>query len=371
MFKKILPLLVLPLLLCTQCRNNDPQSEITITRNHQSSVNVRDLFEKYEFVYLETTDSALVGMPQKILRKGELLYINDGKNLFQYSAQGVFERALRRKGRGPGEYSQISDFVVTDKAIFVLDRNQKTLIEYDLFNNHIDTYPLELYVASFEVRDECRVLLHVAYQRDSDEKIVEYDLCTKSFGNRFWPIHPSHNTYRHFMGQQNFYRYGDMLLFHEPMNNTIYRLTDNGTTVHHNLNLFGKNPPASFWDAEYADVVDIMVRLNESGYCYGTPVYAESDHQILFTYKEPAGYAICLYEKGDGGSIQFDAITFSSDESVSVKVADLNIIATDSDSVIFSITGDKFFDSNDKPLSTEFPEAQLYGNPVICIASLK
>jgi hypothetical protein len=371
MTRKLLPLLVLPLLLCTQCRNDDPQNEITITHNHQSSVNIRDMFEEYKFVYLETTDSAIVGMPQKILRKGELLYINDGKTLFQYSTQGDFLRALRRQGRGPGEYSQISDFVVTDKAILVLDRNQKALIEYDLLNNHVDTYPLGLSVASFEVLDECRVLLHVAYQRESNEKIVEYDLRTKSFGNIFWPIHPSHNTYRHFMGQQNFYRYGDMLLFHEPMNNTIYKLTDNRATIRYNLNLFGKNPPEGFWDAEYIDVMDVMIRLNDSGYCYGTPVYAESDSQILFTYKEPAGYAMCLYEKGDGRSIQFDAITFSTDESVSVNVADLNIIATDSENVIFSITGDKFFDSNDNPLSTEFPEAQLYGNPIICLVLLK
>jgi hypothetical protein len=371
MSKKLLPLLVLPLLFYMQCRNNDSQNEITITRNHRSSVNIRDIFEEYRFVYLQTTDSTLVGMPQKILHAGERIYISDGNALFQYSLQGDFFGALRRQGRGPGEYSQISDFAVKDNAILVLDRNQKTLIEYDLLNNHVDTYPLGLYIASFEVLDECKVLLHVAYQSESDEKLVEYDLCTKSFGNRFWPIHPSHNTYRHFMGQQNFYRHAGKLLFHEPMNNNIYQITENEAQIRYNLNLFGKNPPESFWDAEYVDVLDIMTRLKESGYSYGTPVYAESDNQILFTYKEPAGYVMCLYEKGDGTSIQFDAITISSDDSVSVKVAGLNVMATDSENIIFSISGDKFYNENDELLSAEFSEAQIYGNPVICIASLK
>lgn len=364
-------LLLSALLIFTCCDRSGDRNEILISKNYRSAVHIDDIFSEYEFIRLQTSDSVVVGSPRKILRDGESIYISDGRSLFRFSMAGAHISTLHREGRAPGEYSQISDFDLTEDGSIVLDRNNKMLLRYDSSDRFVDSYPLGLFVSSIRTLDDCRVLLHNAYQRESGDKLLEYDLCTKKLSGGFWPIHESHYTYRHFMEQKNFYEYDGKLIFHEPMNNTIYEIADNAATVRYDLNLYGRNPPQDFWNSRYADIMDIMNDLNGSGYCYGTPVYAESDDQLLFTFRDPEKYMMCLYDKREGTSVQFDAVTISSDGRVSIGVADINLNATSPENMIFCISGDKFFDGNDELLSDEFSGVEMFGNPVICVATLK
>jgi hypothetical protein len=361
MKKSALTLLSL-LLLTAGCSSENPETpELTITRNHQPTLPIGELFTDYRLVQLETSDSILVGVPQKTLTDGKNIFISDGRALFQFSPNGTHLTTLHREGRGPGEYRRISDFALTEEGVLLLDMFGRQLLSYTLDGQHLATYPLDTTIASIEPLDNGRVLMHNANQGGSSDKLIIFDLATATPTTSFWPIPPTHTTYRHFTGQNNFFRFKETLLFHEPMSNTIHQIEEGKVTPHRTLDLFNRNPPSGFWDTEYIDVMDIQERLTAGGYAYGTPVYAEGDNRILFTFRDPAGYHLCLHDKRTGTSVQFDSLAISPDGRVRVPASGLNITATTPDRILLSISANHLIDNQNHPQTP---------NPLICIATL-
>ncbi|MDX1629639.1 MAG: 6-bladed beta-propeller, partial [Fulvivirga sp.] len=115
----------------------DPNQSIDISSGQLKNI---------RFVPLEATQSSLVGNILKLDKDSTtgFWYILDANNpykLFIFDNDGNFVKDIEHHGNGPGEYSSINDFYLSDgKWIEILDGNTHRLIRYDL---KIDTLLIE------------------------------------------------------------------------------------------------------------------------------------------------------------------------------------------------------------------------------------
>lgn len=96
---------------------NDPETKIFIS----------DLASDIRYVKLETNPDCMLDLILKVVTDQDLIFIHSHTNpsgyLFIFSNTGKFIRQIGKQGRGPGEYSSISDFTIDriNKRIYLLD----------------------------------------------------------------------------------------------------------------------------------------------------------------------------------------------------------------------------------------------------------
>lgn len=313
---------------------------ISLKDNLQSEISICDLFEDLTYVTIDSSDSSsapLIGMITKSLLYDNKIYISDLKNIHIYDLSGAFITMLSRYGRGSNEYLGINDFAVYDDQILILDQNKK-LLKYAIDGTCLQSLTLDFYPSSLCVVDSEQLLLTSAYQAEED-KFHVYNLNTLEKVNSFYPIEKPQITWRHFRGQTNFYRYKDKLLYHEPMNNTLYNLRDTTLMPIMNVDLFGRNAPDDFWQRTFDNVMDINLEANDQKYCFGIPSYCENDDNLWFTYRDGANYRICLYSKDDMSSIQSSNISIP-ELSANISVDEIYFSLESDHEQMMVITGD-------------------------------
>jgi len=353
------------------CNNNAAEYDIIhVNKNIVEAIPIEHFLSDYQFIELEATDSALVGAPQKVALMNGVFFISDGSRLFQFTMEGKHLRTLDKKGRGPQEYLSIWDFTVTDKEILIWDQNSRKFFRFSLDDTFINSYTIDNYAATIYPIDNDKVLFSSAYQEKDEFKYLIRDLETMDKISSFYPINEAEISYRHFMNQNNFSEYRGALLFHEPMNNYIYEIRNQEVRPIHYFDIYGQNPPEAFWKSKYEHIMDISMTASKNGYCYGIPLYAEGDNQIVFSFRYDNKYMICCFLKEQKESVQSENVILHQDVPA-VTVAHINTYATSGDFFLFTVAGDSFFDSYGMPFSEELSHISNNGNPVICLAKLK
>ena len=364
-------LLVLVLLI-SGCWSDKTEEigRIGINKNESDGISIDDIFADYKFISLEATDSSLVGSPRKIVLKNDLIFVSDGKNLFQFTTDGKHLRTLNRYGRGPEEYLSIWDFIVSDKEIVVWDQNSRKIVRYSLENIHINSYNLDRFAASIYLIDNDKVLFSSSYQGDDEYKFMVCDLETMEVVAKFHPISKAQTTYRHIMNQDNYYVYKNALLFHELMSNHIYEIDNYEFKPVYYIDIYGKNPPEEFWEKEYEHVGDIQEIAQKNGYSYGIPIYAESENQVVFSFRRDNTSLLCSYLKRTKESIQSEKlILFPGVPAIDVSQIKFN--TESEETFLLAIESNAFYEDIDMPYAKELSYLSNNGNPVICIAKLK
>ena len=345
-------------------------NRISINENELDAILIDNIFSDYKFISLEETDSSLVGAIRKIVLKNDVIYVSAGGRLFQFTTTGKHLRTLDRYGRGPEEYISIWDFIVSDKDILVWDQNSRKIIRYSLENRHIASYSLDHFAASIYLIDRDKVLFSSSYQGDDEYKFIVRDLETMDIITSFHPINMAQTTYRHVMYQDNYYVYKDALLFHEPMNNHIYEIDNHELKPIHYIDIYGKNPPEEFWEKEYEHVGDIQTIAQKNGYSYGVPIYAESENQVVFSFRSDNTSLLCSYLKRTRESVQSEKlILFPGIPAIDVSQIKFN--TESEEAFLLAIESNAFYEDIDTPYAKELSYLSNNGNPVICIAKLK
>jgi hypothetical protein len=104
-----------------------------------------DIFQEFEFIRLETTDSCLIGRVDKILFENNSYYILDNMShaIYCFSSLGKHLLTLDHFGQGPDEYLDIHEFVVENDNIWICDNTSQRVLCYDKSQNVIDLIDLK------------------------------------------------------------------------------------------------------------------------------------------------------------------------------------------------------------------------------------
>ena len=305
---------------CSHNSYNIPS--IRILENFASEIQIEELFGEVIYLTLSSNDETLpIGIITGAFMSKEYIYISDSKSIYIIDKKGALINIVNRYGRSLQEYLGISDFCVqNDEYIYVLDKN-KRIVKYNFQGEYIASSELKYYPASMDILGEGNLILTSAYQSDEDKFII-YDCETLNLLHSFVPINRKQITWRHIYGQSNFYKRGEEILFHEPMNNTIYQINESGFTPKYCFDLFGRNISENFFNGHYSSIVEANIEAEKNAVCFGLPVYSETDEEIWFTYRDGSHYRICKHDKLEQYSVQCDRLNFT-ELSLSMPITDI------------------------------------------------
>lgn len=195
----------------------------------QTKATVSELFPETCVVPLQTSDSSLVGVMVKDLkRSGDRLFLlnqmSSRANLLCFDTTGKFVRTIDRIGHGPQEYTYLGDFVaVPDSNAWVLTTEQGKYMIFDTAGNYLSTVRQQqpyYYNRQFIRTDDstCIVFHDGTFPENSD--LLEVDARTFAIRRSAPASDPLASE-----GTRPLSLWGGKVLYYH-MNDTIYDATD-------------------------------------------------------------------------------------------------------------------------------------------------
>lgn len=295
---------------CQSIRHKDETATIKIVESQIDSIDLSSIFGIRQIVKIDTS-VCILGRIIKVKCDGDDVYVWDNLGLHRFSENGKNVFHIGNKGRGHEEYVSIGDFDVRDSTIAILDMYKKVLL-FDINGNYKSSTDLDFYAVGCLLTPE-GLILTSGYQ-EMTEKFHVLRLSDLKEISAFGECRENDLTYRHFIQQQYFYRdeHG-RLLYHELMNNTVSLLSEKEIKPLYEFDLYGKTPPAEFWNHRFESVMDVVQQMDAQGYCYGLPLYAVGGdtHFFMFTEKGAATFTVADTKRNFSSSSQmvyFDKI---------------------------------------------------------------
>lgn len=116
----------------------------TISPENVAEVQLDEVMRDYQFLRLETPDEVSIELVRKVTFRDDRIYLFDSHpsgsraKISVFDSDGAFQYVIDKTGRGPGEYTEIHDFDLTDENIIVISTSQ--ILYYERSSgNHVRT----------------------------------------------------------------------------------------------------------------------------------------------------------------------------------------------------------------------------------------
>jgi len=253
-----------------------PTLETDITSN--AKLELSEYFNNFRMIKLP--NDTIMGEIERIKYENNCIYISDGRTLFIFSEKGNLLSCFEKKGNGPGEYSEITDFMIDGETIMILDRNQQRLITYDHLGKSMTTSNLEYDAQAISPIVNNSFFLYSGIDYSHKLRRVKNGQQDSSY----LPVDKNQAEYLFIFAHHNFYQYQKSIYFFQPINDTVYVSDESGDiTPSFYVNFKGRNIPPSFLKKHYKDVKDFFDQLYEKSYAYGVYSFAIYDRFLMFS----------------------------------------------------------------------------------------
>ena len=146
--------------------SNDTPDLDSIVRNHK-------------FTRLETSEECLVGEVYKLSCRNKKYYILDRhlqKALFVFDEEGKFRNRIGRRGRGPGEFIEPTDFIVSDSCVTVFYMFGHKLLYYNPDGTFIRSVRLPYSIYEIESGGDGSAIYAVGGDNSKCDSLKNYEL---------------------------------------------------------------------------------------------------------------------------------------------------------------------------------------------------
>jgi hypothetical protein len=258
-----------------------PSIVADVTSN--AELKLSEYFENFRM--LKLPNDTIMGEIQRIKYENKRIYISDKKTLFVFSDDGELLSCFRKIGRGPGEYFDITDFMVDGEAITILDRNQQRLLTYDHHGTITSMRNLGNYAHAISPSVDNSFFLYLGDQFSHKLRRVR----NSQDDSLYLSVDENRAKYLFIFAHHNFYQYQKSIFFFQPINDIVYESVEGGRIKpSFYVDYKGKNIPASFFKRQYGDVKVFFDELLTRSYAYGIYSFALYERYMMFGsfYKE-------------------------------------------------------------------------------------
>lgn len=132
-----LMLLIISMLCsCSYSKKGDKEvgERIPITIEEDSKINFSDIFERIDYIPLETTDTSLVGIVERFRIFDHKVCLLCDKSLLLFDTNtGQAISKISKLGNAPGEYQSLYDVSISeDGNVELLDMNERKIRRYGI-----------------------------------------------------------------------------------------------------------------------------------------------------------------------------------------------------------------------------------------------
>lgn len=256
--------------------------------------------DSISYLCLDSQDAALIGAVNKFIRKGNVIYLLDRyktKSVKKFLTDGTFITNIGKYGEGPGEYSEPTDFIVTDSTVIIYDQFASRFNYYKLDGEYIRSQKLPFLCLRFHRFSENNYLF---CSLDADNQhlpsIEDYSLfqADSTFAIKKRGFYRKRGKYSSIISDYNFAELGGRLYYHPPFSGKIYEVTDDGR---YNLNIhldFGKRqlPEELLLEENWKEFKD---KSDENQYSFFLGEYLFVNDIVYFAYTLQHTLYRCFY----------------------------------------------------------------------------
>lgn len=243
--KYIYSFLLLLLLVFCSAFDSPNESIVTINVKTRKLSPLSELIANYNgYIRLESSDDCLIEQIGKTIIVNDTLYIMDKprRTVFLFNADsGKYLNKISKIGRGPGEYTDLSDFDVYASKIYTLSYADRKLNVYSSDNKNIARINIPDKYTKLKVVDDDRVWLYAENSNADLHNFALLNIATGNIEQRFDRFAEDGGYVRNatpFCGE-----YKGRLYTAKYFDNRIYALNDNEYTAVYDLDMHLQNIP--------------------------------------------------------------------------------------------------------------------------------
>ena len=297
------------MLLCSCQPTERDHSIATIEVDVISNAELK-LSEYFEnFRMLKLSSDSVMGIIHRIRYANNRIYISDRTYMFIFSDTGELLSCFTKRGRGPGEYSGITDFIVDGETIVVLDRSFRKLQTYSHSGEYISTHDLECWAQAVSPMVDHTCFLYYGTQYCENERYKLRRVKSGQEDSLYLAIDKHQANYLKIFSNHNFYQHQESIYFFETYNDTVYESIRGGS-----MNPFfcvdfqGKNIPASFFERDYTDILHFSQEFDKQLYAYGVVDFVVNDRFLMFGSYYQKNKKLTVFDRKDQISNTFATV---------------------------------------------------------------
>lgn len=226
------------IVFCTAChREPSGYAEETIKFHDMDEGAYGDMLEAFMpmadcMILRPETEEYLFSDMDKVVYSGGMFYIMDWvhRKIVAFGEDGMPGYSLSRRGRGPGEYLQISDFDVdTHGNVWVIDGQRDRLLKYTGEGDAMETLDLRYEADFIKVLPSDSLFLALSLWDDSKYRKKTILLADSGLGVKTSAVErDKYSDPDYMLPSQGFTGVEDGVLYHRPVSDRIYRIAGSG-----------------------------------------------------------------------------------------------------------------------------------------------
>ncbi len=368
--------------MCTSCgqqqtkqidRSGIVSGELkTVVVPKRANISVDSIIADVEFLKLGKTGDILVGDITKLWITPQYIVIADrfqSKAIFIFDRSGNAQAIINRLGRGPQEYTDMTDAILTSdgKGIVILDAYKKKLLYYSMTGDFLYDKDLPFNVSDLEYMDEQKIIA-LTYEYQKNDPNSTFD---KNNRHYVYVLDTLMNLTHSAMSTPPFIkRFEDRLYVNPAHSDTIYRVAEGGSLVpQYKIDMTAINGMANFGNESIEKIREIC--KNNS---YFPNAYVDGKDFALFNIAMPLdkpNYQLILHDKHTGQNYSIEG---SSTHALNIYFMESQYVCDDR--FVSAIPAFRFVSDNSRMPGFEKVETIKEGltdedNPVLLFYTLK
>ncbi len=288
---------ILLVLLLFGCRDNsrdrkadnDTFISIPVNVDNAGSLLYSDIFEKPQFVPLETTMYSLFGTIAQVHLTDSLIILNDWDHrVLIFNREGKFISSIYNRGRGPGEYMYLHYVDVDEERghLWFFESQQGYFICMDHQGNFFEriridnAYGYPMFKNPFTDQLLLDLASGAAFDPNNTRDQTHYHILSynrESGKTDLWL--PMPHNYR-IMMRSGFSVFGEKVYYKPIVWDTIYQVMEDGVTPAYVFDFGKHSKPAEIYTAKDVETFNVISR-KYSGYAFAHYGFKETTSSII------------------------------------------------------------------------------------------
>ena len=251
----------------------------------QADMPIDSIIEKVDYIKLGDTGDVLIGDVSKLWITPQHIVIVDkfkAMSIFVFDRAGNAQAVINRLGRGPQEYTSLTDVCLTpdQQRIVVLDNSKKKLLYYNMEGNFLYDKNTSFWIGDLAYADEQHIIAKTYGAQNEDPGLTSYE----NKDDNLYILDTLMHIKQSMMPRTAILKqFEDRLYVNAIHGDTIYRVAgSNGLVPQYRLDMSAINGVTNFGEESMEKVMEI--RKNNA---YFPNDYVDGKDFALFRFSMP------------------------------------------------------------------------------------
>jgi len=307
---------------CTNNKEDQNFSNPILINQHlpseDSKIDFLDFLEIQEIIPLQTSDSSLIDFVNKVIIDKDLIFIKGSKSVYKFQRDGTFLNKLAKKGKGPGEYTNLTDVILfpEEEMVWIYDSNRRSILKYtydfEFETNTTVNHP----ILGIDYYDKTLVGSSGYYSDFKDHNSIsffnEFTFGIENSPALALPYNPEKSNYLLVHRHDYFSKLSNGLNFVNSFNDTIYRI-EAGNSIYPEFYVdFGERKVSEddLVGQGYKTIVDVYQHLNAKEKSFNISNTIQFENSLIYRFFNSGRSFLTVYNKNSASSTSGRSIKF-------------------------------------------------------------